>query len=85
MYLTAPMIVRISAAASLCSKLGRARSRGAKEDALLVIVALGAYTVEELAARAEVEAKAEIVCRLRDRDLDLAVIGIDAVWERTSK
>ena len=50
------MIVRISAAASLCSKLGRARSRGAKEDALLVIVALGAYTVEELAARAEVEA-----------------------------
>ena len=41
-------------------RLGRERGR----DALLVVVALGAYPVEELAAGAEVEAEVEVVCRL---------------------
>ena len=46
-------------------RLGRERGR----DALLVVVALGAYPVEELAAGAEVEAEVEVVRGLGEAKL----------------
>ena len=52
---------------------------GRTEYVLLVVVALGAYAIEELTARAEVEAKVEIVCRLGFRD-----VGFDGHRDRCS-
>ena len=39
------------------------------QDALLVVVALGTYAIEELTARAEVEAEVEVVCGLGETKL----------------